>query len=60
LGVRDHLAFRASTYGEFDDALIAAATHRDQMVFIEAVVPRMDVPALLTELAESASAANAG
>ena len=29
------------------------------MVFIEAVVPQLDVPPLLTELAESAEAANA-
>ncbi|MET0702571.1 MAG: alpha-keto acid decarboxylase family protein [Mycobacterium sp.] len=60
LGISDHRAFRVTTYGELDDALVAAAAHRDHMVFIEAVVPRMDVPALLTELAESASAANAG
>ncbi len=59
LGVGDHLAFRVQTYGELDDAVTAAAAHRDAMVFIEAVVPRWDVPPLLTELAESAAAANA-
>ncbi|MCW2651544.1 MAG: alpha-keto-acid decarboxylase [Mycobacterium sp.] len=58
LGVREHLTFRAETYGELDDALTAAAAQRDRMVFVEAVVPRSDVPALLTELAESAAAAN--
>ena len=44
---------------ELDDAFTAAAAHRDRMVFIEAVVPQLDVPPLLTELAESAAAANA-
>jgi hypothetical protein len=29
------------------------------MILIEAVVPRLDVPPLLTELAEGAAAANA-
>ena len=32
LGVTNHLAFRAQTYGELDDAFIAAAEHRDRMV----------------------------
>ena len=59
LGVRDHLAFRVETYGQLDDAFTAAAAHRDRMVFIEAVVPQLDVPPLLTELAESVAAANA-
>jgi TPP-dependent 2-oxoacid decarboxylase len=59
LGVRDHLAFRVETYGQLDDALTAAAAHRDRMVLVEAVLPRSDVPPLLTELAESAAAANA-
>ena len=59
LGVSDHLAFRVENYGQLDDAFTAAAAHRDRMVFIEAVVPQLDVPPLLTELAESAAAANA-
>jgi len=59
LGVRDHLAFRARTYGELDDAFTMAASHRDEMVFVEAVVSRSDVPPLLAELAGSAAAANA-
>ena len=33
---------------------------RTGLVLIEAVVPQMDIPPLLTELAQSASAANAG
>jgi len=59
LGVRDHLAFRAETYGELEDAFTAAAAHRDKIVLVEAVVSRSDVPPLLAELAESAAAANA-
>jgi TPP-dependent 2-oxoacid decarboxylase len=50
LGVTNHLTFRAQTYGELDDAFVAAADHRDRMVLIEAVVPRLDVPDLLNDL----------
>jgi indolepyruvate decarboxylase len=50
LGVTNHLFFRAEKYGELDDAFVAAADHRDRMVLIEAVVARLDVPDLLTEL----------
>ena len=59
LGANNILAYRAQTYGQFVDALGAAAAHRDRMVLIEAVLPRLDVPPLLTELAEGAAAANA-
>ncbi|MDV3130334.1 alpha-keto acid decarboxylase family protein [Mycobacterium sp. 21AC1] len=59
LGVPDALTFQAGTYGELDEALAAAAAASDRMVFIEAVVAQMDIPPLLTELAQSASAANA-
>jgi alpha-keto-acid decarboxylase len=59
LGVTDHLAWRATTCGELDDAFKAAAAHRDRMVLIEAVVPQLDVPPLLAEVAEAAAAANA-
>jgi indolepyruvate decarboxylase len=59
LGVRDHLAFRAETYGELDDALAEAAQHQDRIVLVEAVVQKFDVPPLLAELAGSAAAANA-
>jgi alpha-keto-acid decarboxylase len=55
LGVTNHLAFRAQTYGELDDAFVAATKHRDRMVLIEAVVPRLDVPELLTELTRPTS-----
>jgi len=60
LGAHNVLAVRVTTYGELDDAMAAAAAARDRMVLIEAVVPRMDIPPLLNELAQSAAAANAG
>ena len=60
LGVPGALTFQVGTYGELDDALTAAAANPERMVLIEAVVARMDVPPLLNELAQSASAANAG
>ena len=56
LGVTNHLIFRAEKYGELDDAFVAAAEHRDRMVLIEAVVPRLDIPELLTELVAPTSA----
>jgi alpha-keto-acid decarboxylase len=56
LGVTNHLTFRAHTYGELDDAFVAAADNRDRMVLIEAVVARLDVPDLLEELAKPTSA----
>jgi alpha-keto-acid decarboxylase len=55
LGVTNHLTFRAETYGELDDAFVAAAENRDRMVLIEAIVPRLDVPDLLNELAQPTS-----
>jgi TPP-dependent 2-oxoacid decarboxylase len=51
LGVADHLAFRAETYGELDDAFTAAAQHQDRMVFVEVVLPRLEIPPLLAQLA---------
>ncbi len=56
LGVTEHLFFRAENYGELDDAFVAAADHHDRMVLIEAVVPRLDIPDLLTELVAPTSA----
>ena len=50
------VVFRAQTYGELDDALTAAAQHQDRMVLVEAVVPRLDIPPLLTELTQPTSA----
>jgi indolepyruvate decarboxylase len=50
LGVANHLAFQAHTYGELDDALTAAAENQDRMVLVEVVLPRMEIPPLLVEL----------
>ena len=50
LGVANHLAFRAQTYGELDDAFTAAAEHKDRMVFVEVVLPRLEIPPLLGQL----------
>lgn len=58
LGVSDALTFRVSTYGELDDALTTAAATPDRMVFVEVMLGRMDIPPLLTELAQSAADAN--
>lgn len=59
LGVgSDPIVRRVTTVGELEAAFAEAAADRDRMVVIEAVVPKLDVPPLLTELANSASAAN--
>jgi indolepyruvate decarboxylase len=50
LGVANHLAFRAHTYGELDDAFTAAAQNKDRMVFVEVVLPRLEIPPLLGQL----------
>jgi indolepyruvate decarboxylase len=55
LGVADHLVFRAQTYGELDDALTAAAENKDRMVFVEVVLPRLEIPSLLAELVKPMS-----
>jgi indolepyruvate decarboxylase len=55
VGVAGHLTFTARTYRELDDALIAAAEHQDRMVFVEAVVPRNDIPELLAKLTQPTS-----
>jgi len=55
LGVANHLAFKAHTYGELDDAFIAAADHKDRMVLVEAVLPRLEIPRLLVELVQPTS-----
>ncbi|MBS4727486.1 alpha-keto acid decarboxylase family protein [Mycobacterium sp. SM1] len=55
LGVAKHMAFRAQTYGQLDDALTAAGRHQDRLILVEAVVPRLDIPGLLTELTQPTS-----
>lgn len=53
LGVTNHLAFRAQTYGQLDDALTVAAARRDRMVLVEVVLPRLEIPRLLGQLVGS-------
>ncbi|OBJ17300.1 alpha-keto acid decarboxylase family protein [Mycobacterium sp. 1245801.1] len=55
LGVSDHLSFRVQTYGELDDALTAAAQHQDRMVFVEVILPRLEIPNLLVDLVRPTS-----
>jgi indolepyruvate decarboxylase len=55
LGVTDHLAFQVQAYGELDDALTAAAEHQDRMVFVEVMLPRLEIPNLLVELVQPTS-----
>jgi alpha-keto-acid decarboxylase len=56
---RSPLVARATTVGELQAALDTALAAPDRLSLIQAVVPRMDVPDLLTTLARSASGANA-
>lgn len=59
LGVgSDPIVRRVTTVGELRSGLAEAAAYLDRMVVIEAVVPKLDVPPLLTQLADAASAAN--
>ena len=55
LGAHNALAVRVSTYGELDDALSAAAAAQDQMVLIEAVLPRMGHPGIAQRIGALAS-----
>jgi indolepyruvate decarboxylase len=59
---RVSVARRVTTVGELDEALKGAdsrANSPGELALIQAVVPRMDVPALLESLARAASMANA-
>lgn len=58
-GIDSAQVFRATTPAELDGAIAAAAADQSRMTLIEAVVPTMDMPPLLTELAQSAAKANA-
>jgi alpha-keto-acid decarboxylase len=55
---RVSVACRVTTVGELDEALKGAESP-GELALIQAVVPRMDVPALLESLAHAASSANA-
>jgi len=56
-GNRDVITRRAGTVGELAEAL-AVARGGDRLTLIEAVVPRMDVPPLLSQIAHEAGRAN--
>jgi alpha-keto-acid decarboxylase len=56
-GNPDVITRRAGTVGELADAL-AAARWAQQLTLIEAVVPRMDVPPLLSQIAREAGQAS--
>lgn len=58
LGVANHSSFRAETYGELDEAFAVAAELKDQMVFVEVIVPKLDLPSLLTALTRPAQDSN--
>lgn len=60
LGMEGHISRTVRTVGELADALAESAAHTDAMAYITAVVPKMDVPPLLSDLARSASEANRG
>jgi len=51
---------RVSTAGGLRDALATARDMNDRLSLIEAVVPRLDVPPLLSELGKAANAVNLG
>lgn len=51
---------RVSTAAELHDALATARGLDDRLSLIEAVVPRLDVPPLLSELGKAANAVNLG
>jgi alpha-keto-acid decarboxylase len=58
MGVRNPLSFKATTCGELNDALAAAAARSDGLVFIEVVVRALDIPPLLSDLAGAIGKAN--
>jgi indolepyruvate decarboxylase len=51
---------RVSTAAQLHDALDMARRLDDRLSLIEAVVPRLDVPPLLSELGKAANAVNLG
>lgn len=55
---RHAVAVRAETVGELRAALSDAEAHPERFVLIEAVTDRMDVPPLLSAVAEAAARAN--
>jgi alpha-keto-acid decarboxylase len=57
---QDSFSTRASTPAQLREALAAARASGDRLSLIEAVVPSMDVPPLLSELGKAAGAVNHG
>ncbi len=55
---REAYACRAETVGELDDALLHADSHPGGVTLVQACVPRMDVPELLSALTRSLSHAD--
>lgn len=54
----DVAATRVTTVGELTETLHTARAHPDRMALVQAVLPRLDVPALLTAIANAAAVAN--
>ena len=54
-----HQTFRVTTGRELAAALAAAEVHPDRLTLIEAVTAELDVPDLLTRVAQAAAQANA-
>jgi TPP-dependent 2-oxoacid decarboxylase len=59
LGLGGAAVFRADTVGTLRDALSAARDHPDQPTFIQAVLPRLDVPPFLSTITRAVAARNA-
>lgn len=53
-------AYRPTTTGALAEALDDAASHPGRFTLIQPVLPRLDIPQLLADIARSAAAANAG
>jgi TPP-dependent 2-oxoacid decarboxylase len=58
LGASRALTLRAETVGQFRDAIERACRESDRLVFIEALLPELDVPPLLQKVADAVSRRN--
>ncbi|HXW78219.1 MAG TPA: thiamine pyrophosphate-dependent enzyme, partial [Acidimicrobiales bacterium] len=52
-------SFRVTTNGALSEALACASSDADRLTLVQAVVPRLDTPPLLADLARAAARANA-
>lgn len=57
LGCQGHLSLRASTVGELATALALAREEQGRMVFLEVILPKLDIPPYLPRLARAAGIA---